>query len=230
MRLEDIRFVHQRVLTIVVDVAVLLEQSEHHNETWLGSAQARAAITNAALFLECVANSCLFSLALPGRLLDELDRLPALGKLDYYLFARKGTHIDRGCRETELAADVLRLRDYIAHPRPRPGTLSGPPEEQFVDYGATKALTLALDNREWDHHDGAKVALAVVQFLRRFFLEWCGHSSGQVTGLLVFHEQDLVQKEIAGWVTMCPMELELIEKWVPELLEFMDLRPGGRDA
>lgn len=230
MRLEDIRFIHQRAHTMAVDVAVLLEQSGQHRGTWLGSANARAAITNAALFLECVANSCLFSLALPARLLDELDRLPALGKLDYYLFARKGAHIDRGCRETELAADVLKLRDYIAHPKPRPWALSGPPEQRYVDYGATKALALDLDNREWDHDDGTKVAHAVVRFLRRFFLEWCGHVKAQVTVLLLFHEQDLVQKEMAGWVTMQPMELELIEKWTPELLEFMDLRVEGRDA
>lgn len=230
MRLEDIRFIHQRALTIVVDVAVLLEQGEQHREAWLGSAQARAAITNAALFLECVANSCLFSLALPGRLLDELDRLPALGKLDYYLFSRKGIHIDRGCRETELASEVLKLRDHIAHPRPRPGTLVGSPEQQFIDYGSTKALALDFDNREWDHDDGKRVAAAAVRFLERFFIEWCGHSKGQVTGLLVFHEQDLVQREVAGWVTMRPRELELITKWIPELLHFMDLRPAERDA
>src|SRR3569623_818407 len=107
-RVQDIQIIDQRALTLVVDIAVLLEEIEKNKGTWLGSAFARAAITNAALLVECVSNSCLGSLALPKRLLEELDRLPALSKLDYYLFSRTRKHIDRGSRETELAGDVLK--------------------------------------------------------------------------------------------------------------------------
>jgi hypothetical protein len=118
-RLQDIQFVDQRALTFVVDIAVTLEESEKNKATCLGSALARSAITNAALLLECVSNSCLGSLSLPKRLLEELDRLPVLPKLDYYLFARTSKHIDRGCREVEQAVDVLKLRDHIVHPKLR---------------------------------------------------------------------------------------------------------------
>ena len=36
MRLSDIEFVDQRTLTLAIDVALLLEQSELHAGTWLG--------------------------------------------------------------------------------------------------------------------------------------------------------------------------------------------------
>lgn len=224
MRLADIEFVDQRTLTLAIDVAMLLEKSEKHAGSRLGSVYARSAITNAALLLECVSNSCLFSLALPTRLLEELDKLPVLAKLDYYLFCRTGKHVDRGCREVELAADTLRLRDHIVHPKPKPGSNAGVSDNQYVDYGATKGLGIALDNRDWNHNDGRKVSNAVVRFLKKFFHEWCGHEKGRVTCLLVMRERDLIHRELQAWVTICAPELKIIEKWLPELLDIMDLR------
>ncbi|MDX5363593.1 MAG: hypothetical protein LPJ91_05505 [Pseudazoarcus pumilus] len=227
-RAQDIHFVDQRALALVVDIAVLLEQSEKNNGTWLGSAFARSAITNAALLLECVSNSCLGSLSLPARLLEELDRLPTLSKLDYYLFSRTGKHIDRGCRETELAADVLRLRDHIVHPKLKPGSVAGVGGEQYVDYGAAKALGIALDNREWTHEDGANVAEAATAFLTVYFGGWCGLDKGNATRVLVCREQDSLQRELAMWVTMQQAERDLIQKWLPATLSFMDLRLSER--
>ena len=76
-------FVNQRALTLALDIATLLEESHRHENTSLGGSHARSAITNAALLLECVSNSCLFSLNLPARLLEELDKLASIAKLDY---------------------------------------------------------------------------------------------------------------------------------------------------
>lgn len=229
-REEEIQFVDQRALTLVIDVAVLLEESEKNARSWLGSAFARSAITNAALLLECVSNSCIGSLSLPARLLDELDRLPALSKLDYYMFSRTSRHIDRGCRETELAADVLKLRDHIVHPKLKPGSVAGVGEERYVDYGATKALGIALDNREWTHEDGRKVAEAATAFLSLYFLDWCGHDRGNTTRVLVCREKDILQQEHPMWVMMRRAEHDLIQKWLPAALSFMDLRPSKREA
>lgn len=229
-RVEDVHFVDQRALTLVVDIAVLLEESEKNKGTWPGGAFARSAITNAALLLECVSNSCIGSLALPSRLLEELDRLPALSKLDYYLFSRTSRHIDRGCRETELAGDVLKLRDHIVHPKLKPGAITGVGEDQYVDYGASRALGIALDTREWTHRDGAKVADAATAFLGLYFLDWCGHDKGNATRVLVCRERELLQRERAIWVQMCRAELDLIQKWLPATLLFMDLRPSEREV
>jgi len=229
-RIEDIRLVDQRALTLVVDIAVLLTESEKNKGMWLGSAFARSAITNAALLLECVSNSCLGSLPITTRLLDELDRLPTLSKLDYYLFSRTSKHIDRSCRETELAGDVLKLRDHIVHPKLKPGFFARDGEELYADYGTTKALGIALDNREWTHQDGMKVADAATAFLRLYFLDWCGHDKGNATRVLVCRERDILQQEQAMWVQMRRAEYDLIQKWLPEILDFMDLRPSEHEV
>jgi hypothetical protein len=227
---EDTKFVDQRALSLIVDIAVLLEESEKNNGMCLGGTFARSAITNVALLLECVSNSCLGSLALPTRLLEELDRLPSLSKLDYYLFARTSKHIDRGCREAELAGDVLKLRDHIVHPKLKPGSIAGSGDERFVDYGATKALKIALDNREWTHEDGMKVAKAATEFLCLYFLDLCGHDKGNATRVLVCRERDILHRELAMWVQMLRAECDLIQKWLPAVLAFMDLRPIEREA
>lgn len=217
-------FIDQRALTLALDMAVLLDESKKKQGTELGSALARSAITNATLLLECIANSCLFSLALPTRLLDELDKLPPIAKLDYYLFSRRNTHIDRGCRETELAVDVLKLRDHIVHPKPKPGTTAEASGVLYIDYGATKALQIPLDSREWTHEDGLKVANALTNFLSQFFLVWAKQTIGQVTTLLAARERLLVQHGHVGWVQIPEGEYLLVKQWLPKILEFIDLR------
>ena len=228
MLLEDIEFKDQRALTLVVDIALLLEAADADAARWHGRTCARASITNAALLLECSANSCLFSLGLPGKLLEELDKLPALSKLDYYLFATKNAHIDRGSREVELAADVIRLRDHVVHPKPKSGKLAGEGGERFVDYGSTKALGIPFDVLEWDHAAAEKVSSAVLAFLKKFFLEWCGLSKGRVTTLLIVREKALIQGDIQSYVHMPAAEHTILRNRLPGALAFLDLREPDR--
>lgn len=224
MRLEEIEFADQRALALIGDVALLLDEALVSQSRWLGRSCARASITNSALLLECVANSCLFSLALPNKLLEELDKLPALSKLDYYLFATATKHIDRGCRETELAADVIKLRDHVVHPKPKSGRLIQDEEAPYVDYGTTKALGIPFDVREWDHAAAQKIAKAVSSFLRKYFLEWCGLSKSRITTLLVVREKVLIQGDTQSFANMPPVEHAAIEKWLPDILAILDLR------
>ena len=170
MQHDNNEFRDQRSLTMIIDLALLLEQSEQAKGTWLGSAYARASILSSTLLIECVSNSCLFSLALPSKLIDELDKLPPLAKLDYYLFSVATKHINRGCRESELVAEILRLRDHMVHPKPKSGSQKEIDGDQYVDYGTTKVLCIPFDNREWNHELGKQIASAVICFLKRFFL------------------------------------------------------------
>jgi len=170
------------------------------------------------------------ALALPAKLTEELDRLPPLSKLDYYLNSHTASHIDRGCRETECVSEVLKLRDHIVHPKLISGSIAGVEGDRYVDYGVKEVLGIALDNREWSHEDGMKVANAVTNFLRVFFLDWCGHTKGNITRLLVCRERDLLRRELAMWVQMPDAEVQLIQKWLPAALTFVDLRPSQNDA
>ena len=226
MRPEDIEFKDQRALALIVDITLLLEESKLSQARWLGRSCARASITSSALLLECAANSCLFSLGLPAKLQDELDKLPAISKLDYYLFSKTGKHINRGCRETELAADIIKLRDHVVHPKPKPGKLVEGTEAPYVDYGTTKALGIPFDVLEWDHVAAHKVGSAVVGFLEKYFVEWCALSKNRVTTLLIVREKALIQGDTESWAVMPEVEHSAIQKWIPSLLEFLDLRPN----
>lgn len=222
-----IEFIDQRTLTLVIDIAALLEECDKSDPPSAGAFFVRSAINNAVLLLECVANSLLGSLGLPARLLDELDRLPTLAKLDYYLFSRCGEHIDRGCRETELAQDVLKLRDHLVHPKLKKGVVTESSKEHHVDYGQTKALAIPLDSRTWTQQQGIKVANSVIEFLRVFFLQWCAQGKGDVTRLLACRERDLLDHEVAMWVTLGPEHHRVVQKWLPNVLSFLDLRPSN---
>ncbi len=226
MRLEDIEFKDQRALALIVDIALLLEEAQSAQARWLGRSCARASITSWALLLECVANSCLLSLALPNKLLEELDKLPALSKLDYYLFASARKHIDRGCRETELAADAIKLRDHVVHPKPKSGHLVQGTETPYVDYGTTKSLGIPFDVLEWDHAAAHKIGEAVFGFLRKYFLDWCALSKSRITTLLVVREKAMIQGDTQSWAAMPALEHALVKKWLPSALEILDLRPN----
>lgn len=230
MRAEDIEFLDQRTFTLLIDISLLLDESESRGKDLAANCFARSAIANAGLLLECVANSCLMSLVLPSRLLDEIDRLPVLSKLDYYLFAKTGTHLDRGCREVQLVGDVLRLRDHIVHPKPKSGRYVKNGQDERVEYGFTAALDIAFDNREWTHIDGAKVARAAIQFLTLFFLDWCKLEKGDVTRVLGCREKGLLNSDQGMWIQITQRDYGMLLKWLPSLLQFMDLRTGEASA
>ncbi|KMQ74067.1 hypothetical protein [Marinobacter subterrani] len=230
MRVEDIEFLDQRTFTLLIDIALLLDESERCDKPWIASSFARSAIMNSSLLLECISNSCLTTLALPSKLLNEIDRLPVLSKLDYFLFANTGAHIDRGCREVQLVSEVLKLRDHIVHPKPKPGNYVSDDRGERVDYGSSSSMDIAFDSRDWDHKDGAKVAHAVTQFLELFFLNWCRLEKGHITRMLGCREKGLLSTDQVMWVQVSGPIYGLILKWLPSLLAFMDVRSGGDKA
>lgn len=230
MRVKDIQFQDQRTLTLMLDVVLLIEQSELNSVIPVRAACARASVDNSVLLIECISNSCLFSLDLPSKLLEELDKLPPLSKLDYYLFSLASKHIDRGCRAVELAADILKLRDHLVHPKPKKGNLVSKGEQQTVCYGKTKCMNIPLDTREWNTQIAASIAGAVADFLRLFFLEWCGFGKSNVTSLLMLREKALIRKEISSWVVVPDEDIALLWKWVPQFLEVFDIRAKSDSA
>ena len=230
MRLEDIEFKHQRALMLTRDIVFLISTSEHSSSEDFSKAMARAAITNAALFLECSSNSCIQALNLPSKLVDELDKLPTLSKLDYYLFATTGTHIDRGCRVVELAADILRLRDYVVHPKPRGGTLRGTPGTYYVDFGTAKALEIPLDTNEWNAKIARSIAVAAFAFAKMFFLEWSKKDKGQLTMILAGTEKAMIHRGARCWFEYHEDEIELIRSILPDALDIFDIRIYAPDA
>jgi hypothetical protein len=226
MALEEIQIKQQRALVLLLDMAHLLEVGEAPTLDCLKGTFARSAATSAAVFLECVANSCLLSLALPAKLADEIDRLPTLSKLDYYLFALNNHHLDRGCRESELAGEVLKLRDYIVHSKPTRAKIVGAPPELTLDYGSTNSLKIPYDVRTWDQKVAKRIAASVVCFAKKYFIEWCRLDKGMVTSMLLAYDQQIIQGEVPTWVFVSKADLSLITKHLAKSLDFLDLRDG----
>jgi hypothetical protein len=230
MRLEDIEFKDQRALTLLLDVAHLLGAAAAASQDGSKATLSRAAAMTAAVFLECVSNSCLLSLALPSRVAEELDRLPTMAKLDYYLFAKTTQHIDRGCRETELAAEVLKLRDHLVHPKPNGGKIAGEPPMQYVDYGSTNSLKVPYDTRLWTPVISENIAKSVTSFGAKYFIDWCRMDKGQITSILLAHEKQIIQGSIPTWVRVDTNDFSLIARYLPESLKFLDIRDRDTDA
>jgi len=213
----------QRFLTIVMDAINLLEESSIL-QNQLGASLARASIMNSVVVVEAVANCCLFATKASGTLFRELDRLPPLAKLDYFCFAIKRVHIDRGIREVELVSEVLHLRDHIAHPKPKSGELVLGSDEEYGSYGATKNLQIPFDTRQWGSSEAKSVLTTVMRFLSTFFLDTCGLTKGKVTTLLVVRETDLIRKGIDTYVTVGRADFEAVTKWAKQLHEIIDIR------
>jgi len=221
---EDPKLVDKRHLTIVMDVVRLSQLALTAADGPPKQTLSRAAIGAAVLLTECTANSCLHALPLPSKLAEDLDRLPALAKLDFYLFAATAKQIDRACRETQLVAEVLKLRDQIAHPKPKRGQIAGESLEGRADYGATKELKVPYDTREWTPATAQLVSNAVFAFLKKFFLDWCQHSKGHVTTILVAREERMIREKVETFVQMPAEDIRLIRAQNPEVLTFLDLR------
>jgi hypothetical protein len=208
---------------MIIDSIALIEESKNAESEAYQKMLARASIMNSVLLIESVSNSCLFSLKLQGKLLDELDRLPSMSKLDYYLFALKGLHIDRGRREVELVHEILKLRDHVVHPKLKPGRVDGSQDFE-VSYGHSNNLQIPNDTRSWDYSLAVNILDVIIDFMCLFFLEWCEMSKGEVTKTLVAREENILWEKIAVWVSLSNRDLDLIDRWAVRLHRVLDVR------
>ena len=222
---DKIEFIDQRFITLALDIAYLLNESDKSKSEILKCTFVRSAISNLVPLVECVSNSCLFSLKLPTKLIEELDKLPPLAKLDYFLFIHTKNHIDRSRHQTELLVGVLKLRDQIVHPKPNSGKLSLKSINEQIDYGVSKALKIPLDTREWTLVTAVLIKNIVFKFLINFFKVSCSFDIGRVTTILGMREKKLFHEQKYGtYFTVPKEEYVVIMKNLPELLDCFDVR------
>ncbi|KAL0630452.1 hypothetical protein Q9L58_010701, partial [Maublancomyces gigas] len=105
-----------------------------------------------------VANTCLEHLDLNRSVHDEIDRLPALSKFDFYLRVRfKGKSIDRSSQYVEWLRELKRLRDGLVHLKPHKVEWVGDPNEELsAEAVRTKNLDIAVNPKFWDQSDAIK--------------------------------------------------------------------------
>lgn len=107
---------------------------------------ARASVMASALSIECAANCLLNSLDLPSALLNDLDKISALSKIDSALRLRSESKLDRGRNEVQKIAELIKARNDYVHPRTSiiKADIALP-----EDAGENWLLPMSLDGEHW---------------------------------------------------------------------------------
>lgn len=99
---------------LLADSAFQHKLATESTDTYVSSRHARASIIASALSIECMANCLLESVDAPKALLEEIDKLAPLPKIETALRMKGITSFERGRHQVQKAADLIRARnDYI---------------------------------------------------------------------------------------------------------------------
>lgn len=153
--------------------------------------QARAAIVNCAVALECAANISLFSLNLSSKWKDRFEKTTILEKFETAEFLRRGDGVfDAGVPTAQRMKELIKLRNDFVHPKTTTHAatssvdLDGNRVSTVVEVGTFEYLKFNHSYRVWDGDCALSTVRAVVGFLDQCFLEWCGLTPTETTALL----------------------------------------------
>lgn len=186
----DIELAFERNFDTLLEDSIefMLESLKLHPVEDFGHTLSRASIVFSLLLLEAAANTCVEHLKLEKSIHNEIDRLPVLGKFDFYLRTNfKGRQLERGIHQIEWVKELKGLRDSLVHLKPHKIEWV---KHKYSESGAsteavrTKCLGVATNPKFWDGQEAAKVAIGVHGFLSFFFKEKCKYSAKKVTSLL----------------------------------------------
>ncbi len=167
-------------LMLLCDASFQLRQAVKEKDSYSNNRYARASIIASVLSIESCANSLLTSLELPKKFLQELDKLPAIGKLETYLRIENKKNIDRGKSETQKVIELIKLRNDFVHPKIKKieSTISPLTEDgEFLSLPFSMmpdkwpALNIPKHSMFWSS-DTAKIAVqALLEFYEYLFTE-----------------------------------------------------------
>lgn len=186
-------------------------------DSYITNRFARASILASALSVECTANCLLATLDIPKALVDEIDRMTPLGKIETSLRLRGLPPIARGSREVQLIQELVKIRNDHVHPRASniPAELSSP-----EDGDAHWMLPISLEGELWpqlkipkrpmfwSHESSLTVLRAVTDFYRHLFLTLMASVEDDLQPMLssrlevgsahILVESDEVRRELEG--------------------------------
>lgn len=110
-------FRHCPLLDLLVDAAHFHLQAKHRPPGYETSRAARASVVASFLSIECFANCLVSSLDVAKPLASELDKLPALAKIDLYFKLKDCEALDRGARVVQRVTELIRARNDYVHPK-----------------------------------------------------------------------------------------------------------------
>lgn len=184
--------------TLLFDSIDMLRYSlDHSNDFDFRNTLARSSMINSILLLELSANVCIESLELEKSISNEIDRLPILGKFDFYLRSNfRNKKLERGRIEIEGVRELKKLRDGYVHMKPH--KLEWQMEKDgtgTADLDKTNKLNISKNPSGWDGESALKTMQTVHNFLMFFFIEKCKFNPTKVSSLL-FSESKVPGKEL----------------------------------
>jgi hypothetical protein len=147
---------------------------------------ARSSLINSILLLELSANICIESLELERSVFNEIDRLPILGKFDFYLRASfRNRKLIRGVKEVEGIKELKGLRDGYVHMKPHRLQWEIDGDGGTAKMDATKLLGICKNPKGWDVESAINAMRATHGFLRYYFKDLCKYGPTKVGCLLL---------------------------------------------
>ena len=174
------KYRHVPFLELLASAAFQHNQATLTEKPFEISMYSRASIVASALSIECAANCLASSLELTKALRDEIEKMPALSKIEICLQFKGASGFNRGTIEVSRIAELIRARNDFVHPKigSVPGTLAAP-----EDNGAEWIFPITLDSAHhshlnipkthlfWSRTDSLKVLNSVASFYHYVFID-----------------------------------------------------------
>lgn len=165
------------------------ESNEHAQKRFV-----RSSITSSLLTLECAANCCLSCFETNKQLIEEIDKLSFLAKLDLFALHGFKKQIDYGRHEVQKVKELKSIRDSFVHPKVTQSKI-GPLEKGARHFGGipfglvfsvrSKPATGMVSNSSlWSYRDCFSTIQSVVEFFNYFFDELLEMDKALVFGML----------------------------------------------
>ena len=113
-------FIHVGFIDLLCDAIFHYRHSADSKESYAVNRNARASITASFLSIESCANILLQSLDISKKMRNDLDRLPALSKMEAYsLLENVSCNFDRGDNRVQKVSELIQARNDFVHPKSR---------------------------------------------------------------------------------------------------------------
>jgi hypothetical protein len=147
----------------------------------LSAALAKSSILHSVFAIEAMANGFLSGLGYSSKLLEGLDRLQPLEKLDIAVSSRFGQQLDRGRLETQRIADLFALRNAYVHAKARNVTTTYHQDEKILELPTESwnALQIQKEPHRWRSPEAKKCLIAVDDFVSYYCKTLAGFSTPQ---------------------------------------------------
>ncbi len=189
--------IHHRSFGQLFSDAIFFERlaTEEKDET-VKKRYLRASMLSTFLTLECAANCCLFCLNANNALIEDIDRLPPLSKLDLFALHGFKKKIDYSRNEVQKIKEIKHLRDNVVHPKVTKSAIGKHDEgdRSFACFSSPSLLTfskkpkaatgIVSNSSLWSQVDCLSAIKSIVDFFNYFFKELLQMEKGLVFGLL----------------------------------------------